>query len=229
MNTSMKIKNMQEGERPREKIWSNGVAALSEAELLALLIGSGYQEKSAIDLARDILKEHGPLLHQLSKLGIQEWIQIKGIGHGKAALLSACFEIGRRRKLESPAKVHRIQCSKDAFESLMPILGDLRYEEFWVMLLNRAHQIIALKKISEGGLSSTSVDPKRIFNTALQHHAHSIILAHNHPSGNLSPSLEDKRITDKLQKVGVELELSVIDHLIISGNVYFSFADEGLM
>lgn len=225
----MKIKCLQPAERPREKIWSNGVASLSEVELLALVIGSGYQEKSAIELAREILSEHGPLLHELSKLAMEEWVQIKGIGYSKAAILSACFELGRRRKLESPAKIHRVQCSKDAFEALMPILGDLRYEEFWIMLLNRAHQVIALKKVSEGGLSSTSVDPKRIFNTALQHHANSIILAHNHPSGNLSPSADDKRITEKLKKVGIELELSVIDHLIISGNVYFSFADEGLL
>jgi DNA repair protein RadC len=229
MKNSVKIKCLEHEDRPREKLLDKGAAALTEVELLAIMIGSGYEEKSAIELAREILSAYGPKLHQISKMEIGEWLQIKGIGEGKAATLMACFELGRRRRLETALNLKRVECSKDAFEFLLPHLGDLRHEEFWVLLLNRGNNVIAVKKISEGGLAYTSVDPKRIFTVALQHHSNSVVLAHNHPSGNLKPSDDDRRITRKLQAVGVELELSVVDHLIISGNVYFSFADEGLL
>ncbi len=221
--------SLGQDERPREKLLSKGASALTEAELLAILIGSGYEEKSAIDLARDILKTNGNMLHELSRLDTRDWLQIKGIGEGKAATLLASFELGRRRRLELAIDRKRVECSKDAFEFLFPYLGDLHHEEFWILLLNRGNNVIAVKKVSEGGLSATLVDPKRIFGAALQHHANSIILAHNHPSGNIAPSEEDKKITRRLRLIGQDLELSVIDHLIISGNVYFSFADEGII
>ncbi len=206
-----------------------GAASLSNAELLALVIGSGYAEKSALELSREILELHESYLHRLSQLSLEEWMQIKGIGPGKATVLFACFELARRRRMEPQAQRKNVGCSQDAFEFLLPYLGDLRHEEFWILLLSRSNTVMGIKRISEGGLSATLVDPKKVFGIALQQRASGIILAHNHPSGALYPSEEDRVITRRLRSVGKELELKVLDHLIIHANAYFSFADEGIL
>ena len=156
-------------------------------------------------------------------------MQIKGIGPGKATVLFACFELARRRRMEPQAQRKNVGCSQDAFEFLLPYLGDLRHEEFWILLLSRSNTVMGIKRISEGGLSATLVDPKKVFGIALQQRASGIILAHNHPSGALYPSEEDRVITRRLRSVGKELELKVLDHLIIHANAYFSFADEGIL
>jgi DNA repair protein RadC len=229
MEKSIKIKSLQSDERPREKMLDKGAASLSNAELLALVIGSGYAEKSALELSREILELHESYLHRLSQLSLEEWMQIKGIGPGKATVLFACFELARRRRMEPQAQRKNVGCSQDAFEFLLPYLGDLRHEEFWILLLSRSNTVMGIKRISEGGLSATLVDPKKVFGIALQQRASGIILAHNHPSGALYPSEEDRVITRRLRSVGKELELKVLDHLIIHANAYFSFADEGIL
>ncbi|MBM3428517.1 MAG: DNA repair protein RadC [Bacteroidetes bacterium] len=229
MEKSIKIKSLQCDERPREKMMEKGASSLSNAELLALVIGTGYADKSALELSRDILEMHERYLHRLSQLNLDEWMQIKGIGPSKAAVLHACFELARRRRQEQHVMKKSVTCSKDAFEYLLPFLGDLRHEEFWILLLNRSNTVIGIKRVSEGGLSSTLVDPKKVFGMALQQRASGMILAHNHPSGALYPSDEDRVITRRLRGVGIEMELKVLDHLIIHANAYFSFADEGIL
>lgn len=218
-----------EEELPREKLQSKGPESLSNQDLIALILGSGSKEYPVMEMANLILAQGFGKLTRLSQFTIHDWMTIKGIGQGKAAILLAVFELARRKRFEELDQKKSISCSKHAFEHLVKHLGDLPHEEFWILLLNRNNTVMAAKRISEGGLSATLVDPKKVFSLALQFRAHGLILAHNHPSGNLMPSDHDIEITVKLRVVGKAMDLLVMDHLIVHGNAYFSFADEGIL
>lgn len=223
------IKNWSIADRPREKLIEKGAAALTDKELLTILIGSGNATESAAGLAQNILKNANNDLSALARMELADLQMVKGIGPAKAITLMASFELGRRRKLHKPIAKKKIESSLDAYAQFCDLLCDLHHEEFWLMNLNRNNQVISLRRISEGGWHSTIVDPKKLFSKALQEKASAIIVAHNHPSGNLTPSTEDKRITNKLRRCGVDLELPLLDHLIIAADSYFSFADEGIL
>jgi DNA repair protein RadC len=223
------IRNWAEEDRPREKLMLKGKNALSDAELLALLIGSGTREVTAVELGREILQHVHNNLAELSRLTASQLMEFPGIGEAKALTLLAALELGRRRNESEVLSRDKITGSRDAFAIFESTLGDLPYEEFWVILLNRANKVIRKCNISEGGISGTVVDPKKIFKTALDHHATSIILGHNHPSGNIQPSEADKKITKKIRDAGMMLDVAVLDHLIIGDGKYYSFADEGIL
>ncbi len=227
--TGTGIKNWSKESRPRERLAEKGPMALTDSELLAILIGTGSGDSSALDLAQKLLGITQHNLNDLSRLSYQEMTKIRGIGPAKAITLQAAFELGVRRRSSEVRQKQKIESSKDVFEYFVTQLGDLPHEEFWVMNLNRSNQVLSLKKISEGGWHSTIVDPKKVFSGALEEKASAIILAHNHPSGSLNPSNEDKRITLKLRRCGLDMELPVLDHLIIASHGYYSFADEGIL
>lgn len=220
------IKNWSEDDKPREKLAANGRETLSNAELLGILLGNGTRSKSAVDLARDILKLADNDLNKLAKLSIKELCQINGIGPAKAITIVAAIELGGRRK-QAKQTDSSITSSKDAYDIFGPLLQDKEYEEFWVLLLKQNNAIIKTHKIGEGGITGTVADPKRIFKAALEHNATRIILCHNHPSGNLIPSPDDNRLTEKLRLAGKQLDIEIIDHIIVSTTGYYSYADEG--
>lgn len=226
---NLKIKHWDEADRPREKMLQKGKSALSDAELIAILLGSGTASLSAVELARQILKSVNHNLHELARLSIHDLMKFKGIGEAKAISIVSALELGRRRKEAEPTKKIKISSSRDAYEYMKPELMDLQHEEFWVILLNRAHQIVNKRKISAGGVSGTVADPKIIFKFALEELASAIVLAHNHPSGNLNPSTPDIELTKKLVASGKALEIQVIDHIIYTNQGYYSFADEGML
>ena len=223
------IKNWAEDDRPREKLLLKGKNALSDAELLAILLGSGNINETAVDLAKKVLGDVKENLIELSKLGVRELERYKGIGKAKAVIIIAAMELGRRRNEAVVIAKEKITNSKDAYEIFRSTMGDQPYEEFWIILLNKANKVIRKCSISEGGISGTVVDPKKIFKIVLDHHASSIILGHNHPSGNVQPSEADHKITHKLKDAGMMLDVAVLDHLIIGDDKYFSFADEGVL
>jgi DNA repair protein RadC len=225
----LNIKQLAEDDRPREKMAGIGRQALSDAELLAILIGSGNRNETAVQLARRMLADHGNSINQLARLPIGDLRKFRGVGLAKAVIISAAFELGRRKRAAERKKGVSVGSSAHAFEIFHQHLSDLNHEEMWVLFLSRNNQVIKLEKVSEGGFSGTVVDPKRIFHLALQHKASQLILAHNHPSGNLTPSAEDIRVTEKLIQAGRVLELQVLDHLIVTESSYYSFADEGKM
>lgn len=216
-------------DRPRERLTSRGRKSLSDAELLALLIGSGTKNESAVSLSQKILSAVTYDLNELGKLTVKELTQFKGIGQAKAMSIVAALELGRRRQFSGTQEISQITSSQDAYHMLAAELSDLQGEEFWVILLNRNNRIILKKRISTGGVSGTVVDPKIIFKLALDHLASSLILFHNHPSGNLRPSQADQRLTEKIVSAGKFLDIKILDHLIVGENNYFSFADEGLL
>jgi DNA repair protein RadC len=223
------IKEWSPDDRPREKLVRKGKAALSDAELLALLLGSGTKKVSAVDLGRKILAQADHDLHQLGRFTLKDLVKIHGIGEAKAMMILAALELGRRRKDSEPVEKPKISKSRDAYLLIQPELADLPHEEFWVLLLNRANRVIRKCQISQGGVAGTVADPKIIFKSALQELASGIILMHNHPSGNLTASQADIELTKKLAAGARLLEMQVLDHLIIAGQKYFSFADEGLI
>lgn len=223
------IKSWAEEDRPREKLLLKGKKALSDAELIAILIGSGSRNETAVDLSKRILKSVNNNLHQLAKLSVKDLMKFKGIGEAKAISIVAALEIGGRRQMANILQKPQITCSKDIFDLFQPLIGDLPHEEFWVLLLNRHNKIEEKVQISQGGVAGTVADTKIIFKKAIQCLASSIILLHNHPSGNLQPSNADKSITKKMVEAGKLLEIAVLDHLIITQGGYFSFADEGLI
>jgi DNA repair protein RadC len=222
------ILSWAEEDRPREKLLLKGKAALSDAELIAVLIGSGTRELSAVDLSKLILQSVNNNLNELAKLSINDLIKFKGIGDAKAISIAAALELGRRRKESETLKKLKIGSSTDVYEAIRPYLMDLQHEQFWVLLLNRANEVIRPQQISIGGVSGTVADPKIIFKAAIEHLASSIILVHNHPSGNLTPSQADKDLTKKVKEGGQTLDIPVLDHLIFSDTGHFSFADEGI-
>lgn len=223
----LSIKGWAEADRPREKMMLQGRSVLSNAELIAILLGSGNREMSAVALAQQILADSDNNLADLSKWPLKRMMSYKGIGEAKAISIAAALELGRRRQEVTPAKKPIISGSNDAYRILLPKLGDLPYEEFYTLLLSRSNKVLSCVCISRGGQSGTVVDPKIVFRKALDGQAASIILAHNHPSGQLRPSDADISITKKLRQAGKTLDIPVLDHLIIGDGGYYSFADEG--
>ncbi len=228
-NDSLSIKSWAEDDRPREKFMAKGRSALSDAELIAILIGSGNKNESAVELSKKILSSVGNNLNRLGQLSLNDLMKFKGIGEAKAISIFSALELGRRRKTLGDDKTVKIESSITAFEALYPYLADLDHEQFYTMLLNRSNKVIDIVKISQGGVSGTVADSKLIFKSAVEKLASGIILAHNHPSGNLSPSQADITLTRKLQEAGKLLDISVLDHIIIANNEYFSFADQGMI
>lgn len=224
-----RIKSWAEEDRPREKMLLKGRSALSDAELVAILIGSGTREVSAVELSREILSHAQNSLAELSKMGISDLMKFKGIGEAKAITLYAAMEIARRRAACGDKMRLKIRSSKDAFDCVKSELSDLKHEEFYVILLNRANEVLGKSQVSKGGLSGTIADGKVIFSKALEVKASALILAHNHPSGQLKPSEEDKKLTKSYIAFGKYIDLPILDHLILADDNYFSFADNGLM
>lgn len=226
---ALKIPQWAEEDRPREKLLLKGKATLSDAELIGILLGSGTISLSAVDLAKLILKDVDNDLNQLAKLSVLDLKKFKGIGEAKAITIVSALELGRRRKEADVGVKEKISCSSDAYNILKKHMLDLDHEEFWVLLLNRANVVIKKVQISSGGVTGTVADPKIIFKCALDNLACAIILAHNHPSGNLKPSEADITLTKKIKGSGVLLEIPVLDHIIFTNSAYYSFADEGIL
>ena len=223
------IKNLSDDEKPREKLVLKGKGALSNVELLAILLATGTRKKSAIDLAREILEKSNRNLDELAKLTVKDLCKIDGIGPAKAVTIVAAIELAGRRQQNQARAIPKIKSSKDAYEILRHHVQDLNHEEFWLLCLSRSGAVIAEHRIGEGGITGTVADPRKIFKLALDQMATGIIVCHNHPSGNLSPSEQDKDLTNKIRAAGKLLDINLMDHLIITQKQYFSFADEGLL
>ena len=226
---SFSIKNWSNDDKPREKLVQKGKAVLSDAELVAILIGSGSRDESAVELSKRILASVNNNLNQLGKLSIGQLMQFKGIGEAKAVTIAAALEMGRRRRGEEVAKIEKIGSSKDVFNLLQPILGELPHEEFWIVYLNNSNKVLHQAQLSKGGITGTLVDVRLVLKQALEIGAIGLILAHNHPSGGLNPSTADKQLTQKLKTAAQALDMKVLDHIIITQREYFSFADDNLL
>ena len=226
-NTSIKF--WAEDDQPREKLQLKGKSVLSDAELLAILLRSGNRKLSALALAQNILKDNNHNLNQLAKMTVSDLMKIQGVGLAKATAIIAAMELGRRRKNQEVPVKKSIRSSKDAFEHMKDVFYDLQHEEFWLLVLSRSNDILCRKKISQGGVSGTVADNKIIFKHALDELGSSIIVLHNHPSGNLTPSKADEELTKKIKEGAKHLDIALLDHLILHNNQYFSFADEGLL
>jgi DNA repair protein RadC len=227
--TSNSIKNWAADDRPREKLFTKGAESLSDSELIAILISNGYKEKSAVDLAKEILKLGNNNLNELGKLPIAAFQKIKGIGEAKAITIAAALELGRRRHAGLPLEKAVISTSKQIAEYLKTMIKDYTYEVFAVIFLNRSNKVNHFEIVSKGGISGTIADPRIILKKALDAEATSIILCHNHPSGSLRPSRADEELTTKIKEAAKYLDIVVIDHIIVSEQGYYSFSDEGLM
>ena len=225
----LNIKNWAAQDRPREKLLLKGTSALSDAELMAILIGSGTAKLSAVDLSKKVLQQVGNDLNELARLSVKDLMKMKGIGEAKALTIIAALELGRRRKEKAADDKPKVASSREAYDLLKENLMDLPHEEFWVLLMNRANKVIKKRRVSEGGVSGTVADPKIIYKLALDELASGVIVAHNHPSGNLKASQSDIDLTRKLKEAGKFLEIQLLDHLIIAGKNYYSFADDGLI
>ena len=218
-----------EEDRPREKMLLKGKAALSDAELIAIIIGSGTVNEDAISLAQRILNSVNANLSELGRRSIKDLMKFKGIGEAKAISITAAVELGRRRQFSDVMQKDTVTTSRDVFDMMLPQLIDLPYEEFWIIQLNRANHAIGRARISAGGVSGTVVDSKMVFKPAIEVLATSIILVHNHPSGNLKPSQADIELTRKLKEAGKHLDIAVLDHIIVAYSGFYSFADENIM
>ncbi|MFV5688799.1 RadC family protein [Flavobacterium sp. ZT3R25] len=227
-NSFFPITNWSEDDKPREKLMLKGKSVLTDAELIAILIGSGSRNESAVDLSKRILGSVNNNLNALGKLSISQLINFKGIGEAKAISIIAALELGRRRRAEDAVELTKITSSKTIFEIMQPIIGELPHEEFWIVYLNNSNKVISKSQLSKGGMTGTLVDVRLVFKTALEMGATGLILCHNHPSGTLLPSDADKQITRKLKLAGDSLEIKVLDHLIVTETSYFSFVDEGI-
>jgi DNA repair protein RadC len=223
------IKSWALDDRPREKLLAKGKIALSDAELIAILIGSGNRQESAVALSKRILKEVNGNINELAKLSVKKLTVFKGIGDAKAISIITALELGKRRQLEAALEKPKIGSSKDVANLMQPILGDLEHEEFWVLFLNNSNKVVAKSQISKGGLTATIVDIRLVFKSALELASVGIIVCHNHPSGKLQPSGADKQLTQKIKEAGTILDIKLLDHLIITEKAYFSFADENLL
>ncbi len=223
------IKGWSEDDRPREKLALKGQSALSLAELLAILIGSGTREKSAVALCRDILSDHGDDLANLATVTRDQLQSYKGVGPAKATTILAALELARRMRSAKGGKVEKITNSSEAYRHMHQYLAHLKHEEFWIILLNRAMKVLATRQVSQGGLSATVVDPKVIFTAALQESATAVVLVHNHPSGRAVPSEADRALTRKLTLAGQHMEIKINDHIIYTDDAYFSFNDRGML
>ena len=223
----LRIKQLAKEDRPREKMLLKGVATLSDAELIAILISTGNQNQTAVQLAQIILSSVENNLNILGKLPINELMNHKGIGEAKAITIAAAMELGRRRSVTDPPKRDSVHSSNDAFSIFYPVLCDLFHEELWIALTNNAGKVIEKIKISQGGVGETSGDLQIILKAAIKTMCHGIILCHNHPSGNLQPSPQDDMLTFRLGKAAQLLDIKILDHIIISDKSYYSYADEG--
>lgn len=222
------INQWAEDDRPREKFLLKGKSSLSDSELLAILIGSGSRNESAVQLCQRILASTNNNLNQLGKISVNQLTNFKGIGEAKAITIAAALELGRRRRAEETQELKKITSSKMIFEIMQPIIGELPHEEFWVLYLNNSNKVIHKAQLSKGGITGTVVDVRLIFKTAFEFNATSIILTHNHPSGKLVASDADIQITKKIKEASKYLEIVVLDHLIITENGYYSFNDSGI-
>ncbi|MBL7887508.1 MAG: DNA repair protein RadC [Flavobacterium sp.] len=223
------IHQWAEDDRPREKFLLKGKSALSDSELLAILIGSGSRNESAVQLCQRILASTNHNLNLLGKLSISQLTEFKGIGEAKAIAIAAALELGRRRGSEEALVLDKISSSKAVFELMHPIIGELPHEEFWVLYLNNSNKVLYKSQLSKGGLTSTIVDIRLIFKTALEQNATSIILTHNHPSGKLIASEQDIQVTKRIKLASQQLDIALLDHIIIAENGFYSFNDEGIM
>lgn len=219
------IKNWAEGDRPREKLLHKGKLSLSDAELVAILIGSGSRNESAVQLSKRILLASSNKLNELGKCSVNQLMKFKGIGEAKAISIVAALELGRRRRGEEAVERKKITSADSVFEVMQPIIGDLNHEEFWILYLNNSNKILQKMQLSKGGITGTLVDVRLAFKNALENGATAIVLAHNHPSGTLKPSQADKQLTQKLKVAGESLDIKVLDHLIVTQKSYFSFAN----
>jgi DNA repair protein RadC len=229
LHKHLNIKSWAEDDRPREKLITKGRQALSDAELLAILLSSGNKNETAVQLAQRILNSHQNSINQLAKLQLNDLKKFKGVGEAKAVTIAAALEIGRRRTDETVEEKIKITSSKHAYDTLKSKLSDLPHEEFWVLFMTRSNSVIKTECISKGGVSGTVVDVRLILKPAIECLASGIILAHNHPSGNLKPSHEDIQLTKKVKEAATLVDISIQDHLIIGDQAYYSFADEGII
>lgn len=221
------MKSWSEDDQPREKMMQKGPTALSDAELLSILIGSGSADLSALDLSKQILLSVDYNLLEFSRISLSDFLGFNGIGPAKAARLLAALEIGRRKQLSAALSRTVISSSEDAAKVLRPLIGDLLHEEFWALYMNNRNELLDRRRISKGGLSSTVADPRQVFQIALEQRSTAIIIAHNHPSGSLKPSASDHFLTKQMKEAGKILQVEVLDHLIISSSSYYSYCDEG--
>lgn len=226
---SFSIKNWKEDDRPREKLSQKGREVLTDAELIAILLGSGNKDESAVGLSKRILSAANNNLNELGKFSLRQLTQFKGIGDAKAITIAAALELGRRRRKEEALERMKIISSKSVFELMQPIVGELPHEEFWIIYLNNSNKVIQYVQLSKGGITGTLVDVRLVMKRALELGATAIVLVHNHPSGTLLPSEADKQLTQKLKTASESLDISVLDHLIITEENYFSFADQRIL
>lgn len=228
--SKLSIKEWAEEDRPREKLLLKGVSTLSDSELIAILIGSGNSEQSAVELGKSILNEADNDLNKLARMSVTDLIQkFKGIGEAKAVTIVAALELGRRRKAVESVKRRKITSSRIAYEEFVPKLTDLNHEETWVLLTDRSNRVVTEVQVSRGGISGTVVDVRLILREALKYYASGIFLGHNHPSENCRPSPQDTQITKKLKEAAHWMDIVLLDHIIVCGDRYFSFADEGII
>lgn len=220
------IKSWALDDRPREKLLGKGKTTLSDAELIAILIGSGNREETAVALSKRILKSVEGNINNLAKLSVKKLSSFKGIGEAKAIAIITALELGKRRQLEIALKKPKITSSKAVFNIMQPLIGDLEHEEFWVLFLNNSNKVLAKSQMSKGGLTATVVDVRLLLKQALEMASVAIIICHNHPSGKITPSNADKELTKKIKIAGLTLDIRLLDHLIITEKCYFSFADE---
>ncbi|MGI6047621.1 MAG: RadC family protein [Petrimonas sp.] len=224
------IKDWAEEDRPREKLMLKGVSALSDSELLAILIGSGNDKESAVELCKRILQKADNNLNKLGRFSVNDLIgNFRGIGQAKAITIIAALELGRRRKSEETVDKKKINSSNDAYAIFYPILADLNHEETWALLLDRSNKVVSTMQVSRGGITGTVVDIRLILREAINHYASSILLGHNHPSGSCTPSPQDTTLTKKLKEAAQWMDISLLDHIIVCGETYYSFADNGII
>lgn len=228
-SASLSIKNWAIDDKPREKLIQKGSLALSDAELIAILIRSGSQNESAVELAKRILAMADNNLNSLGKFSVNQLKRFKGIGEAKSVSIVAALEIGRRRREGGPQRLNQVSSSRAAYEILFPLIGELPHEEFWILYLNNSNKVIHKAQLSKGGITGTMVDVRLVFKAALEMGAVGMILAHNHPSGTIKPSTADKQITSKLKDAAHALDIKILDHIIVAQDRYFSFSDEGLI
>lgn len=226
---STSIKNWAIDDRPREKLLAKGAMALSNSELIAILLNNGSKNKSAVELGREILKLGGDNLNELGKLSLSDFKQVKGIGQAKSIIIAAALELGRRRQASSSLQKAVVKSSRDIAQYLQALLKDYHYEVFAVLFLNQANKINHFEIISKGGITGTVADPRVILKKALEEDATSIVLCHNHPSGNLRPSRADEELTKKIKEAALYFDIKIVDHIIVSEEGFYSFADEGML
>jgi DNA repair protein RadC len=226
---SFSIKHWSEDDKPREKLMLKGKGVLSDAELIAILIGSGSKNESAVQLSKRIVASVNHNLNALGKLSLKQLMEFKGIGEAKAITIQAALELGRRRRAEEAVELTRITSSKVVFDIMHPIIGELNHEEFWILYLNNSNKVTYKGQLSKGGMTATIVDTRLVYKMAIEQNATGIILVHNHPSGALNPSDADIQMTKKIKKAGETLDIQVLDHLIITEKNYYSFLDEGIL